>query len=317
MREINMKRIQRKIGAVSGVFVALGFGPPVALSSAAVSTDDQTMFDQQRYQPLLAQLNQELASKKTAAADRFDLLQLKGEALLRTKATAGAADAFTAAAAVGPDDNSIAIAKVTASLIKHSIGTKYQPKAKAQGSKGLAPAIDIVDATSRKAAFVAFFADLLATLQPQVDRAQSATSLSPIMTLAKQVGDARNVEVAATGSDAQSKDLLTKLATHAGDLMKAVLKPMDDQIAAVTKDAARQQKQLGRRMKADSFSSLSPDDADELDTIVSSAGQVASAAAQMTPIFGDIGDFKTIQTDAEKVAADAEKILKQYHHPAA
>jgi len=312
-----MNLMQRKMFVVCGVAMAIGSGSLMCLSStasAAVSSDDQTMFDQGRYQPLLVQLNQELASKKTAAGDRYDLLMLKGETLLRTKATGGAADAFTAAAAVGADDNAIAIAKGTASLIKHSGLGKYQPKAKS-GSKDSPAAIDIVDPTSRKTAFAAYFADLLTTLQPQVDRAANMTSLSPIITLAKQVAEARNVEVAGTGADAQSKDLLTKLATRAGDLMNAILKPMDQQISTVTKDAAAQQKKMGKREPANSFSSLSADDADELDNIVSSAEQVASAASQMVPVFGDIGDFKTIETDAQKLITGANKILKQYKHP--
>jgi hypothetical protein len=310
-----MKSIIQKSIACCGLAVMTLCTPRV--SFAAVPAADQQMFDQQRYQPLLAQLNQELASKKTAAGDRYDLLMIKGEALLRTKAIAGAADAFTAAAAVGADDNAIAVARGTASLLKHCGGTNYQPKAKASGSKELPPAIDIVDPASRKTAFAALFSDLLVPLQPQVARADSMTTIPPIVALARQVGDAKNVEIAGTGADAQSKDLLTKLATQAGDIMKGILKPMDTQVATVTKEATKRQKGMGRRGPANSFSDLSPDDADELNNIVSSATQVAAAAQQMTPIFGDIGDFKTIQTDAEKLVTDANKLLKQYHHQTA
>ena len=312
-----MSCVRHRLLLIGGMIGVLGFGRLVDFSSAAVSTDDQMMFDQGRYQPLLVQLKQELASNKMGVADRYRLLMLKGESLLRTKATDAAVDAFTAAAAVGADENAIAIAKANALLIKHSTGGKYQPKAKATGSKDLAPAIDIVDSAGRKPAFTAFFTDLVATLQPQVDRAQNSTSLSSILALAKQVGDARNVELAGSGADTQSKDMLTKLATSAGGLMKNVLKPMDAQIESVTKDAARQQKELGRRMKTNSFSSLSPDDVDTLDNVISAAGQVNTTAGQMTPIFGDIGDFKSIQTDAEKLVTDADKLLKQYHHSSA
>jgi len=171
--------------------------------------------------------------------------------------------------------------------------------------------------TSRKAAFAAFLTDLLEPLKPQIASAENVTSLSPIMSLAPQVAEARDVEIAATSADAQSKDILEKLATRAATLMSAALKRFDAQIKTVAKNAAARQKMMGGRALQGAFSSLVPTDADELDSIVSQARQVSGAITQMLPIFGDLGDLKTVQGDAEKIITDANQVLTQYHHPAA
>jgi len=285
----------------------------------AVTDQYQQMYDQGQYQQLLALLNAALNSKttKTSAADRYALLMLKGNAQLGTKATGAASDTFTTAAAIGPDDTAVSIARGTVILIKHSGSSKYQPKAKSSSGSSETPAIDIINKTSRKDAFTALFTDMLDPLKVQVNNAASTTSLSTLMSLGKQAGDVRCLEIAGTDADAQSKDLLEKLATRGGTLLNGVINPLDKQVSAVSADAAKRQKAMGKREPANSFSSLSPDDADQLQTIISTATSAGASAAQMQPIFANAGsadEFKTIETHAEKIIADANKLLKQYHH---
>jgi hypothetical protein len=285
-------------------------------NAAAVPDDLQALFDVGQYKPLLPKLNATLAKTPTSdSADRYSLLLLKGETLLHLKASSSAQDAFTAAALVAPDKDSISTAKATANLLKHSAAGKYQPKTRPADSPALPSAIDILDPASRKQAFAAFLTDLLATLTPQVTNATEITSLPPLLTLARKVSDARDVEIAGTSADAQTKDLLDKLAAQTSTLLTDAIKPLDAQVKAAQADARKRQREMGRRAPKGESSSLSPTDTDQLDSAVDQARQIITLIDQMQPIFGDAGDLKTPQSDAQKIITDANKLLTEYHHP--
>jgi hypothetical protein len=312
----SIRRISLPLLAVIAAVVCGGAAPNV-------QTYDQlkSLFDQQQYKALLPQLNQTLADKAstTKADDHYALLALKGETMLQLKVSDSASDAFRAASLVtGADDKSVAVAKATVLLIKRSSSLKYQPKAKAEDKKSALPPISILSHDDRKQAFAALFTDLLAIDQPQVTTAEQSSSLPTITSAAQQLADLRNVEIAATDADAQSKELLTKLATRATDLMNAVLKPMPDEIAKVEKAAGRTQNGVRRNAigtpvgTITSTVGLSPQNESKLDNIISEAREISSAAAQMQPIFGDVGDFKAVKTDADKIVTDGDALLKKY-----
>jgi hypothetical protein len=321
-----MKKLQKVTVVLLGV--SLGLMHVSRSVSAAVPDSFQRLYDTGQYKPLLQQISVELAKpankSKNDTADRCSLLMLKGEAMLHMKAISPAADAFSAAALVGSDANAVAISKATAFLIKHAGGTKYQPRTKAAEAKTPPAAIDIIEASSRKDAFAALLADLLEPIKPQMANLQSTTSLSSIENMAKQLGDARNVEIAATGTDSQIKDLLDKLCSRASTVMTDALKSMEEKVAVLGKDASKKAT-AGRRsgrtvtggISTPVYGGLSMNNATELDNIVSQAREIHDAAGQMHPIFGDTGDFKTIQSDAEKIITSANKLLTPYHYPAA
>ena len=154
---------------------------------------------------------------------------------------------------------------------------------------------------------------MIEPLKPKVAALANSTSLSAITAMAKPVDDARDVEIAGTGSDPQSKDLLEKLATPAAAILSGTLKPFSTQVDNIGKDAAKHQKLMGRKAPVNS-ASLTPPDADQLDTIASEAQQVSATCTQLEPMFGDAGDFKSIKSDADKIVEDVNKILKEYKH---
>src|SRR4051812_4409735 len=89
---MNFRSVLLAVCALLPVCVLADTKPP-ALSSAQL----HQMYDKGDYADLLKQLRVILA-QKDMSLDRFDLLQLKGEALLRTNADSDAADAFRDAA---------------------------------------------------------------------------------------------------------------------------------------------------------------------------------------------------------------------------
>jgi hypothetical protein len=324
LRVVRKARVIRS-SAFGGALMLLIGGGLIAVASRSVQAASQgvpdqlqQMFDQGQYKPLLPQLN--AAISQTSPSDtgqRYSLLMLKGEALLRVKADSSAEDAFHAASLVAPDANSIAIANATVTLIKHSGSSTYQPKIKDGGSTANPAPIDILDKNSRKDAFSALFSDTLATLKPQVDNIDNMTSLPPLVSLAAPVKGLGDIEIASIGSNPQSKEMLQKLATRAATLLTNALKPLDGQVTAVGADAAKRQKNAGKKAQKDDPSSLTPDDITQLDGIVSEARQIGTAATNMQNIFGVPADFKAIPPAAEKVINAANKILTQYKHQAA
>jgi hypothetical protein len=286
----------------------------------AVQTYDQlkALFDQGQYQQMLPQLNRTLADKASIAKPdaHYALLVLKGEAMLQMKASDSASDAFRAASLAGADDKSTQIARATVTLIGKSSALKYQPKAKAEDKKSAQPSISILSSSDRKQAFAALFTDMQAVDAPVVTSAVQSSSLPSIAAAARQVDALRDVEVAATDSDAQSKELLQKLATRASDLMNTALKPMSGEITAVEKAAAKARAAFrGRGSAALTAAAMYPQNSQKLDGIVDEAREISSAAAQMQPLVGDAGDFKTIQSDADKIVKDANALLAKYDQP--
>lgn len=299
--------------------------PVLSLAAPSVATQDQlqAMFDQGQFKDLIPALNKSLADKSTIAKPdvHYALLMLKGETMLRMKASASAQDAFKAAGlVVGADDNSIAIAKATVALVKRSGNAKYQPKAKADNSTAQQPAINILTADSRKQAFAALFTDLFEPAKPVVAKAEKAATLEAIVDVVPQLSEVRDVEIAATGSDAQSKELLEKLATHANDLMNAVLNPMESALTTITKDASKRMgggKYSGGSRSASMTTGLSPTTVDTLDSDISEAREISTAADTLQTAFGDAGDFKSVKSAAEKLIAEANALLTKYKKPTA
>jgi len=322
-------RVAVTVAAITVFCIAL-----VLTSSLAIAADSpskvesseqlQQLFDHGLYSELLAKLTPAIAAKSSAADKpaRYAFLMLKGQALLRTKASDSAIDAFKAAALIGPDDHSVAMARAMTALIKHSSLNKYQPKTKTEGSSTLPPAIDILEATSRKQAFAALFTDLFDSATPQVERAEKLTTLPPIEEAAKPLADLRPVELAGSDSDARSKALLKKLGEHASTLMTTAMKNLDSQTSAISKEAARRQKQAGIKIRGIAGSTteknlpqdLTADNVDQLNSIITQAGAIGSAAVTMQTTFGDAANFKAIETTAGKTIDTANKLLKQYDH---
>ena len=115
---------------------------------------------------------------------------MRGEASLRTKAMPAAAEAFATAAKETTDPAKKAEARANEILTRRSKQAGYTPKvpstAPAAGKPG--QPMPIINAEDRKAAMNALFADAMATVQPRVRAATSATNLKPIMELAPALG---------------------------------------------------------------------------------------------------------------------------------
>src|SRR5450432_310481 len=206
----------------------------IALHAADVPAMDQIQndYDAKKYQDVIREVALALPQSADASKgyDKATLLALKGESHLQLKQLGLAADAYTAAAKESADPVNANGYKAVAQLIRKSPGGIYQPKQPttrpADAAGGKPQPINILDIDSRRDAVEALFHDEAKVFSAKLDALKKQTSLPPLMDGIKQISDLRVLEVAATGSDDTSKQMVASLADHAGELMSAAIKTM-------------------------------------------------------------------------------------------
>jgi len=163
-----------------------------------------------------------LSSKpvKSDPAQRYELLILRGECLLRLKQRPAAVDAFEAAATVMKNQRDLpqaASATALAVLTKASPDLNYKPKKQAGSG------INIVELSSRQEAMKALFDDLNAGVAPRIDKALQDKSLVSTQALLRDLWELYTVELAAKGEAASTAAKLEALGGHARSLVGAEL----------------------------------------------------------------------------------------------
>jgi len=181
--------------------------------------DAKAAFDSGDYRACLKKVAAALSSNsvKRDSPQRYDLLMLRGESLLRLKQRAASITAFEGAAGImkgRADVARAAAATATAALVKASQDLTYKSKSQA-GAAG----IDVVDPASRARAMGAFFADLDAELSPRIDAALRDNSLVPTDQLLRKAWELYAVDTAAHGAATSTESKLEQLGGHARSLI--------------------------------------------------------------------------------------------------
>jgi hypothetical protein len=190
----------------------------LALNAAALSQTPQA--DAQRahadgdYREALRHIAQAMSSGQLSVEQRYSLLMLRGDTLLRLGERMLASNTFNQAANLHPDVRETALARAMAELARRSPNNQYRPET----GPTLEP-IDIVSPDSRPQAFAALFADTLASLRPRVRAALRADTLPPTIALIQPVIDMGAMEYQATGAADETRQILTELGDHARVLM--------------------------------------------------------------------------------------------------
>jgi hypothetical protein len=228
--------------------VALGFIEFFLLASAQIGfaqtaaptlQDAQKKLDAGQYQDALRIISPLLASAGDDNNVRYQLLMLRGEALLQLQQRLPAANAFDVAVKFAPDAKAKAAARANALLLRASPDNKYVPKA------GGEP-IDILNPVSRKAAFVALRKDLLAAVTPKYTAALNSNSLVPMMNVLPSILDLAYLEFAADGSAPQTHNDLKAMGARARELMNGELRRIRYQLDAL-EAASNSTTDYGRR----------------------------------------------------------------------
>jgi len=197
----------------------------------------QALVDTGNYPEALKRLVRLLALNGKAAEgyDRYELLMLRGEALLQSKQTSTAIDAFGQARKEAKNDAAAAVAIATEQLVKRASNFIYTSKGK--DKMGQPQKFNVLDRATRKNAFLALFEDDFATLDPKVRAARQATSLTALLEVGQSILPLRALELAATDDNVKIKEALQGLGQHAKDLMTAALATMERTTASIENQA--------------------------------------------------------------------------------
>jgi hypothetical protein len=329
--EFRVKRSIFLLAVMAVCLLALSTRDAWAADTTAPSPEDlKQLFVDGKYAELLPKLNKALSLKGDAANqyDPTDLWKMKAESLLRTRNGSGAAQAFGEVANRSDKPNDAAVATATAILIKKSSSFKYTPKAHDDKAASKPEPIDIIDPDSRKTAFTALFNDMQARASTEVDAAKAGTSMPAIVQAAKDLTDLRAVEVAATGSDTQTKTMLTDLGSKASGMISDALDKMSARITAIN-DAAdgktpdtgnglanlneatgNTKPKNGQPYKA-APPGLTTANVNELRQIIANTGQLKAMCQSMSQTFGDAA-FADDLIKVDTVASAAHKSLQDH-----
>src|SRR4051812_45077353 len=163
--------------------------PPPAPDSSPTADSIRTLVEQGQYPQALAQANRALAVKGAAARgyNRYDVLVLKGEALLRMKNQAAAASAFDDAAGFAAEEKAWALARSMAELVRRSKNLTYTPAlapapapAPAPGAAAPKP-FDVTDKSQRTPAFAAMFEESRPKVAAAVKAVATSSSLPDVL----------------------------------------------------------------------------------------------------------------------------------------
>jgi hypothetical protein len=192
-------------------------------------TEARKTFDAGDYRQALREISKglSLTAPEPTPDEKYQLLMLRGESLLRLGEGAYASDAFEAATNAATDLRKAATAKATAVLITLSSGQVYQP------TGGSGEPIPIVPPDSRKLAMRAAFKDLRDRHMPAIQRALEGDTLPPMLELVPRLGDMCVLEFASQGQATQTTQILRAFGEHARSLMDAELRRVHRRVASL------------------------------------------------------------------------------------
>jgi hypothetical protein len=192
-------------------------------------TEARKTFDAGDYRQALREISKglSLTAPEPTPDEKYQLLMLRGESLLRIGERAYAVNAFEAAANATADLQKAAVAKATAVLITLSSGPVYQP------TGGAGEPIPIVPPDSRTRAMHAAFGDQRDRHMPAIKRALEGDTLPPMLELVPRLGDMFVLELTSQGQATQTSQILQSFGEHARSLMGQELRRIRRRVASL------------------------------------------------------------------------------------
>lgn len=270
--------------------------------SDAVQTTQQMMADGKQPDALRF-IDQQLLQRHLdqAGEERYQLLMLKGDALIQTNKLTMASSAYDNARRAAPNGRAAAVARAHTMLIRAAPVGKYTPRTPA----GAEP-IDIVNPDSRRAAFDALRADLAAAAKPKIARASQGRSLTPAMDLLPAVFDIASLELAAKGSIEQTQSDVASMGEHTRDLVHEQINLCQRKVNGLA-DRAYTIEEGDRR-------GLQSNEMKELPPIIAELGRIEKAAREIRRRAQELGQpgtaWEQLAADAADVAEAAERVAE-------
>jgi hypothetical protein len=288
---------------------------------ATTTEDIKAAFEKGDYQETLKLLSRVLSLKGKAAQgiDRYSLLMMRAESYLKLKTTSLALEALEEAekvARAADDEKGAADARALTMLIKRSRNLQFTPKVAVGERKALAP-IDITDVNKRPEAMEALYAEEKVAVKPLVQAADKSRnrSLLPVAKAIKAVSGLKDLEVAATGKDAETAETIKDLVDRAQKLMARGLDDMTRRTERIAERADELvEKQVIRENSVEYVTrrrGVDTNESKELKQIVEDCKRVAQSCKELTESFTDDTEpFDDLQDQALDTAERATEVLR-------
>ena len=205
--------------------LVLGLALTVRGEAPSIADIQKSMSDGQ-FTPALKQIAQALAVRD--AANKYDLLMLKGECLLNVKSPSYAAQSFRAAMKEAPD-----FPKANVALANAIISEKSPKLAYTSRSAPKSEPIDIVSPVKRTQAIGVLYDDTRKSLEPKIKSAMNSSQLTPMIQLIPQMMDLYALEWAASGSAQESEATLKSMGARAREMIGPELKRLNARVSDI------------------------------------------------------------------------------------
>jgi hypothetical protein len=308
---------QSRVGVFALVLLAWG-NAGFAQTPVPSDQDLQKMLDQKEYRTCLQQTARVLQLRGDAARayDPFTLQMRRGECFLNLGDWPTAVYAFHTAFTVAPSAAQAEQARAMEALVRASRSGQYFP------AKSPNDPINIVSPTTRQDAMKAFFNDQFAAAAPQIQTAQNATSLVPIIRFVPKAQELHALEMAGFGSDPQTQPLLLSLGDLARSMITTELNKQDGLISGI-QNRANQLASSGfnwvtgangtELLTADTRVGLSMTDRDSLRQMLPYLGEIVEATVRGKKVAQSLGRDGTawdpVIKQAKGVAERAQNVL--------
>jgi hypothetical protein len=277
----------------------------------------QQMLDSKQYPEVLRESQRMLTLKGAAAkdVDKYDVLMLRAEAQLQLKQQGPAVESYNKAIKETSDPTKAGVPKAMVTLIQKSKAFMYTPKPSNDPTHPGAP-LNILEPKERKMALKALFDDEWKPTQAKIDalKKRGNTSLTPIIEASGLAGEMRGLEIAATGTDAQTSTALADLTDNASRLMTDYLDRSTKRVEEVDRAANLPQ---SNNMNETNRMGLTAAEANDLRDIAATCEKLTLAADQVAASAGaKSADFKSISGKAADLGKHANDVLNaDYTNP--
>ena len=270
----------------------------------------QQMLDSKQYPEVLKESQRMLTLKGAAAkdVDKYDVLMLRAEAQLQLKQQGPAIESYNKAVKETSDPTKAGVPKAMVKLIQKSKAFVYTPKPSNDPTHPGAP-LNILDPKERKTALKALFDDEWKPTQAKIDelKKRGNTSLTPVIEASGLAGEMRGLEIAATGTDAETSTALSDLTDNASRLMTDYLDRSTKRVEDIDRAANLPQ---SNNINETNRMGLTAAQANDLRDIAATCEKLTLAADQVAASAGaKAADFKTISGKAADLGKHANDVL--------
>lgn len=262
-------------------------------------------FDSGEYSQAIRGATRLLLMKSIPPADRHELLVLKAESHLRLGDSDLAGKAFDDAYAAATEGSAGAKDRAMAILVRRSKRNVYVPRAPPDGS--VVESYPILDEQGRKLALRGLYADERSADASKLAAAVASDDVQGMLDGLDAILLLRDLELAASGADAESQATLTPLSGRAAEYMEEQLKQTGKRVEKLAKSANTKKKMGSAYRKR----GLAAEEVQELRHDADTATRIVEAAQRFeiakTP---EPERFTQIRRDAQQLGKRIDAVLK-------